>query len=60
MILVDFRDSDHRTQFGNFASTFGFNTIDYLKCMNDLAMVHTYLPVNIEREKIIGHLDSFM
>jgi len=60
VILVDFKDSNHGTQFGDFASTFGFNTIDYLKSMNDLAMVHTYLPVNIEREKIIDHLDSFI
>lgn len=59
ILLVDFKDSQNGVQFGNFASELGYEAIDYLKCMNDLAMVHTYLPVNKERELIIDNIDKY-
>jgi FkbM family methyltransferase len=38
----------------------GLDVVDYLKCMSDLGLAHTFLPLNEERSYYIAHLDNFM
>ena len=59
-LLVDFNDSAAGVQFRKHIATLGFATVDYLRCMNDLSIVHTYLPVDQERQLTIDNLDKFI
>jgi FkbM family methyltransferase len=59
-LLVDFNDTAAGAQFRMYIATLGFDTVDYLKCMNDLSLVHTYLPVDQERQITIDNLDKFI
>ena len=60
LLLVDFNDSAAGVQFRKFVSSIGIDTVDYLRCMNDLSLTHTYLPVDEERREIIERVDSYL
>ncbi|MBU3633159.1 FkbM family methyltransferase [Polynucleobacter sp. AP-Feld-500C-C5] len=60
VLVVDFNDSLAGLQFTKSLSSLGFDTVDYLRCMNDLSLGHTYLAVDKEREEVINNLGSYL
>ncbi len=60
VLLVDFNDMQSGSMFREYFRLNGVDVCDYLRCMNDLSVVHTYLPVNQERDYFINHLDDFL
>ena len=59
-LVVDFNDTLAGVQFRNFLSSSGIDALDYLRCMHDLDLVHTYLPVSEERQIILDSLPSYV
>jgi len=59
-LLVDFNDTAAGVQFRKFVKSLGFDAVDYLRCMNDLSIAHTYLPIDQERQITIDNLDKFI
>lgn len=60
LLLVDFNDSRVGLMFRNQFELEGLDVVDYLRCMSDLGLTHTYLPVNEERSYFIERLDDFI
>jgi FkbM family methyltransferase len=59
ILIIDFNDSLSGMQFKNRLQARGIHTVDYLKAMADLGLVHTYLPVNEERREAIENLREY-
>lgn len=59
-MLVDFNDTKVGLLFRRSIEADGIEVVDYLKCMCDLGMVHTYLSVDQERDYVIGNINEFM
>lgn len=57
---MDFNDNMLGLKFGDYFRRNNIDVVDYIKLMNDLKLVHTYLSVDKEREYVIDNLAIFI